>query len=112
MPEKLITLANFNCTFKDKENIYPMLERLEDLIFPAITNKQYKRKVKAKNGKLTEYFLTNVKITEIPNGDLVLIGEHVKRVIVEIKQDYSPEKGYIPIGESIPSAPFSTFIVF
>lgn len=112
MPTKLITLANFNCTFKDKENVYPLLDHLADLILPAITSKIYKRKVKSKSGKTTEYFLTNVKIIRLPNDELALIGEHVKRVILEIKQDYSPEEGYIPIGENIPSAPFSTFIIF
>jgi hypothetical protein len=110
--QKQVTLANFNCTFNNGKNVFPMLDYLDKLILPAIENDNYTRKSKSSAGKITKYFLTNVKILKLEDEELVLVGEHVKRVILEVKQDYSPETGYIPKGQHIPSAPFSTFIIF
>ena len=109
--EKLVGIANFNCTFKTEERVYPMLDFFTELFMPAIIDGKYTRKTKSKSKKTTEYFITNTKLIELEDGEIVLVGEHVKRVILEIKQDFSKESGFIYKGQNIPSAPYSTFIL-
>lgn len=67
--------------------------------------------------KSNEFFLSDVKLMDLAdksNGqepEVVLVGKHIRRVQLEIKQDYQVDNGFIPIGERKYSAPYSTFIL-
>lgn len=111
--QKLITIANFNCTFDVNKKSYPMLEFFKTVILPAITDKSLTRKTRNRgNNTTTEYFLADISLQETYDKQLVLIGNLFKRVLLDIRQDYNPVQGKIPKGQNIPSAPFSTFMLF
>lgn len=105
-----VNLANFNCTFKLSENVLPMLKFFEKLIYPAVTNEEYVRK-----SRDSEYYLTEVELVNLSDSEeepeYALIGKHVKRHLVTIKNDFKVGKGFIPVGETKHSAPFSVFIL-
>lgn len=110
MAVKEITIANFNCTFRVEETVYPMIHYFNQILFPALTNYEFVRLYKD-----NEYYLTDISLVNLSentnNPEIALIGRHVRRHKVNIKQDYSKEKGFIPIGEIRPSAPYSSFIL-
>lgn len=111
---KYATLANFNCTFKINSETYPMLNYFEKIIWPAFNDKTLIRKTYKRNDKKLpiRYHISDVKIVELDNGNnLALIGKHIKRTILEISEDYKPDKGFIGESETKPSAPYSTFII-
>jgi hypothetical protein len=107
--DKTVNLANFNCTFKVHEEILPMLHYFNHFIYRAL-NKEYVRETKS-----ASYYLDDVQVIEIPSKsgkpELCLIGKHVKRVKLEIKNDYEPGSGFVHIGQAPYSAPYSTFIL-
>lgn len=107
------TLANFNCTFKINSETYPMLNYFEKIIWPAFNDKSLIRKTFKKNDKNLpiRYHISDVKIVELDNDNLALIGKHIKRTILEISEDYKPDEGFIGESETKPSAPYSTFII-
>lgn len=109
---KNITIANFNCTFKVNNEIQPMLDFFTKMIYPAIHSNKFIRKSKAKNKRLTQYFLTDIKIIDLGSDNLALVGKHFKKVYLDIRQDINEDDfSIIPVGETKPSAPFSTFIL-
>lgn len=87
-----------------------MVDYFEKIIFPALKNELFKRK-----SKTCEHYLTDVKIVnladELDEPQLALVGIHIRRLLLEIKHDYIVEQGFIPIGETKYSAPYSTFIL-
>lgn len=111
--KKTCVLANFNCTFKFGDNVKPMLDYFDTIIYPALTDKSLSRdpKKKSKDSKFNQFFITDVSIVQMSDGKYALVGKHVKRTILTIKNDFEVEKGFIPVGSKQPSAPFSTFII-
>ena len=109
MDEKIekhdITLANFNCTFGEKD--LPMLEHFDDIIYPAFTSgliRPYKSN--------TSFFFLNVRIEDASNGDYVLVGNVVKETKLEVKSHYIEGKGIVNAYEVYPSSPYSIFAIF
>lgn len=110
MEEKVVNIANFNCTFGIDGRTYPMLKYFQSLLFPAITSGSFARK-----GKNGSFYLTDVELVDISNDknvrELALIGKHIRKVVLDIRNDFEVGKGLIHVGERRPSAPFSTFIL-
>ncbi len=107
------TLANFNCTFKYSNTTFPMLEYFEKIIWPAFNDKNLIRIYKNNRKKelITRYHISDIEIIEMTDGNLALIGKHIKRTILDISEDYSADKGFFGQPELKPSAPYSTFIL-
>ncbi|MGH4122270.1 MAG: hypothetical protein ACREV6_05010 [Clostridium sp.] len=108
METKRIKIANFNCTFIANNHINPMLIYFTKIILPALTDPELFRHDIRSN---TKYYIADLKLVVDEDGELILIGKHFKRVILEIKQDYNNADGIIPKGNLVPSAPFSMFVI-
>jgi hypothetical protein len=105
---KKVKIANFNCTFIANSKVNPMLEYFDKILLPAITDTNLFRYDKKTNNK---YYIADVELKSDEEGELLLIGKHYKRVILEIRQDYNNLQGAIPKGNLVPSAPFSVFLI-
>lgn len=100
---KYAELANFNCTINGKA----MLEFWDDIVLPAFVSG---RKRKTRNG--AECFLYNVHVIELKDKRKILCGIHVKSTKLVVKSQFTEEEGLIPTDYSLPSAPYSIFIIF
>ena len=96
-------IANFNIVFGEEEK--PMLDYFDTVIFPAFTSDI--RKVSDGN----EYLFMNVKISEDLGDNYILIGQFVKKTILEVKSDINEEGDLIEKNEKYSSAPYSTFAI-
>lgn len=107
------TIANFNCTFKLNSTTYPMLQYFEKILWPAFNDSNLVRAThKRKNKSLPiKYYISDVKIIKLEDDNFAIIGKHIKRTILEISEDYQPNKGFIGEAKFEPSAPYSTFIL-
>lgn len=100
------TLANFNCTIKKEKNTIPMLEFFNEIIYPALNNTK-----KYKETKRNKYYISDLKLVELTDGPMALVGKHIKRTVLDIFPDYNAESGFIGEQFSAPSAPHSNFIL-
>ena len=78
-------------------------------IWPAFNDKNLIRTTyRKKNPELPiKYHISDTQIIELKDGNLALVGKHIKRTILEISDD--KDQGFI--GEPEDSAPYSTFII-
>lgn len=100
--EKTMQLANFNITFGDSNE--PLLNHFEDYLYPAM-----RANLNHKTGKSTYYF-DDVKLKCI-HGSYVLTGLFVKDTTYQIRTVVEDNK-LVERSNSIPTAPYSRFIVF
>lgn len=100
--EKTLQLANFNITFGDSNE--PLLNHFEDYLYPAM-----RANLNHKTGKSTYYF-DDVKLKCI-HGSYVLTGLFVKDTTYQIRTVVEDNK-LVERSNSIPTAPYSRFIVF
>lgn len=105
MAKKKVSVANFNLVFFEKESEKGLLEYFDKIIMPAFTSGYFR-----KNGDTT-YLFMNVQVVE-KLGDYILTGIIVKKTILEIKSDLTPDGRLIELNERHPAAPFSTFIIY
>ena len=108
------TIANFNCTQKIEGKVIPLLEFFEEIVWPALNDKELCRTTgKAKVSK-TDFYISDVKLVKINNSEdcpLAVVGKHIKRTILDIQPDYNYLTGFTGSATTSPSAPYSTFIL-
>lgn len=109
--KQLATLANFNCTFKVNDKTFGMLHFFKDIIWPALNDKSLIRVTRKDKLIHTKYHISDLKIVEVADGSLALVGKHIKRTLLEISPDYTTDKGFFGKDDIKPSAPYSTFII-
>ena len=105
--KKSMSLGNFNVTFGD--NLDPMLSRFADIIYPAMTDRELKNTTN-NNEQKTEYFFHDVKLKMIDN-EYCLVGNYVKSTNYNVVSQFDGSQ-LIGSDISIPSAPYSRFIIF
>lgn len=107
MRNQCAAFANFICTFGVKK---VMLDFIEELIYPAFTDKKYKRT--ARGG--TTYFFEGVTLKVLAEGEiptLGLCGRFVKNTTLKRVQVYDGEKGIVADPQSMPTAPSAFFVL-
>lgn len=102
--DKNMYFANFNITFGSEEK--PMLEHFEDIIYPAFCS-NYKRGIEEKT---PVFYFDDIRIKEY-NNELVMVGNYIKNTKYEIFTSVMDGK-LQSTPSSIPTAPYSRFIVF
>lgn len=105
--KKSMNLGNFNVTFG--ENFDPMLSCFFEIIYPAMTNIEFKNTTNA-GGQKTEFFFHDVKLKVIDN-EHCLVGNFVKSTKYNVFSQFDGNK-LIGSDLSVPSAPYSRFIIF
>lgn len=105
--EKIIQFANFNITFGDE--VEPMLHHFEDVIYPALTAKFVKIENRDKDNEI-RYSFTDVSVKNVC-GEYVLVGNVVKEMNYSVRTIMQGSE-LISHSETIPTAPYSRFIVF
>lgn len=105
MAKKKISVANFNVIFVDGQEEKPLLEYFDTIFMPAITSN-----VIRKSGDST-YRLMQVKVVESNKGYL-LTGIIVKKTVLEVKSDLDEEGNLVEKDEKIPTAPYSSFVIY
>lgn len=104
LKKRTVELANFNCVFGDENE--PLLAHFSDVFYPAITS-GYDIKY---NGN--HYTFDNINIFNHPTLGYVLTGLFIKQTELEILSQKDPISGkLISTNKSIPSAPFSIFVL-
>lgn len=110
------TISNFNCTQRKEGQIYPMVSFFNYVIWPALNDKTLFRETGANTSRKIKYHISDIKLMQIDTNDdinpYVVVGKHIKRTILDIMPDYDINKGFIGNKNSLPSAPYSTFILF
>lgn len=101
---KNIYFANFNITFGSDEE--PMLEHFTDIIYPAFCS-NYKRGTKEKS---PIFYFNDISIKEY-NNELVMVGNYIKDTWYNVYTSIMNGK-LVSTPESIPTAPYSRFIIF
>lgn len=104
MSIKTSTLANFNCTFGEKNE--PMLTYFNEIIYPAFTSKIIRRVYD------DEYFFDEIKVKEISHNRYALVGLLVKKTKLEVRTEYDYNKGVTFTHKFYDSAPISIFTIF
>lgn len=99
--ERIMYFANFNITFGTNEE--PMLEHFEDIIYPAFIS-DFKR------GKGPVFYFDEVTIKKI-DDELVMAGNYIKDTHYDIHTTVEEGK-LVSSPASVPTAPYSRFIVF
>lgn len=108
MSKRTLSVANFNIVFlDDKEREAPLLEYFNSIVWPAFTSG-----IKRNAGDST-YFLLNVELDTDSDGDYVIIGNIVRKTILERKSDMN-ETGdeLVLMDETYSTAPFSLFVIY
>lgn len=103
-------VANFNCTFKNLFEEYCLLDQFENIVFPALNDKSIYKTIRRNNIE-TRYHIADVKLIKMIDGNLALVGTHIKRTMLTISPDYDVNSGFIGEKAIAPSAPCSTFIL-
>ncbi|WP_432776070.1 hypothetical protein AAFJ72_03495 [Brevibacillus gelatini] len=104
MGKKKMTVANFNIVFGNNEE--PLLNYFDTIIMPALLDKTTKEK-----GEQGFEFL-NVEVIDSGKGDFVLTGIIVKKTTLEVLSKIDEHGNLVEANESIPSAPYSIFLIF
>lgn len=105
MDSKKVSVANFNLVFYEGESEKGLLEYFDKILMPALTKGYVK-----KNGDTTYLFMNTQVIEKF--GEYILTGIIVKKTILEVKSDLTPEGKLIEVDERYPAAPYSTFIIY
>jgi hypothetical protein len=105
--EKIIQFANFNITFGDEAEA--MLHHFEDVVYPALTAKFVKVENRDKDNEI-RYSFTDVSVKNAC-GEYVLVGNIVKEMNYSVRTIMQGSE-LISHSETIPTAPYSRFIVF
>lgn len=98
-------VANFNLVFygDDEE---PLLTYFDSILMPALTSD-----IKRKTGD-AKYFLMDIGVEEVENGEYVLRGLIIKQTVLEVKSDLDENGKLIEKDEKYPTAPFSMFVIY
>lgn len=104
--KKKMVLANFNIVFINKETEEPMLEYFDNIIYPAFTSEIIKK------SKDTEYLLKNVEVLDLGGEDYALVGNIVKKTVLEVKSNLDENMQLIEEDNKYPTAPFSSFCIY
>ena len=103
--KKKVTIANFNCTYGEKDE--PMLTYFEDLILPA-----FKSNFKRSASKQDNYFFDKVQLIEYKPNDYVLTGILIRSTILEVKSRYYIDSGLVDVNDKIKTDPYSIFAIY
>lgn len=106
MSKKRVNVANFNVVFLERKAEAPLLKYFNSVVMPAFQSGIVKK------NKDSELFFMNIEITEDETGDYVLVGNIVKKTVLEIKSDVDDLGNLIEKDERHPSAPYSTFAIY
>ena len=106
MAMKNVEVANFNVVFMEKENEAPLLQYFDSIIMPAL-----KSGIKRMSGD-TSYLFTDVEIIKDAENDYVLVGNIVKKTIIEIKSDLDLAGNLIDKDDRYSAAPYSAFAIY
>ncbi|WP_422487210.1 hypothetical protein [Gudongella sp. DL1XJH-153] len=101
---KKIEMANFNCTFGDKDE--PMLTHFKDIMYPAL--KSSKRRIE-KDGN--QYFIEELRVYNTQDLGVILVGLHILKTQLEVKSIYEEGVGLKSIDRKHDSGPYSAFII-
>ena len=104
--EKKMTVANFNVVFANEELESPMLDYFEDILMPAMS-----ANIIQKKGD-NEFLFHDVRVKKESKGSYVLLGNIVKKTMLEIKSDLDNEGNLIEKDEHYSSAPYSMFVIY
>lgn len=105
---KRMSVLNFNLIYFNGEKEEPLLKYFDSIFMPALTSGI----VKGKDKDDTKYFLMDVNVKEIDDGEPVLTGLLVKKTILEIKSDIDENGRLIEKDDRYPTAPFSMFVIY
>lgn len=103
--KKRISIANFNAVFVSGQEEKPLLEYFDTIFMPALTE----RRIRVSGD--SSYRIMNILVQEKYN-EYILSGIIVKKTILEIKSDLDEEGNLIEKDEKIPTAPYSTFVIY
>lgn len=106
MAKKRISVANFNVVFLDGQKELPLLSCFDTLFMPALKS-GYVRK----SGDST-FLLLNVNIVRDRQGDYVLVGNIVKKTVLDVLSDLNELGELVEKDDHYPSAPYSTFVIY
>lgn len=101
--KKYAQIANFNVVFGKDEK--PMLTYFDSIIFPAFTSGI------TKISDMNEFLLTNIEVVRNQKGECILMGQFVKKTILEIKSDINAQGKLIEKDEQYSTAPYSSFAI-
>ena len=105
MSRKRISIANFNAVFVSGQEEKSLLEYFDTIFMPALTE----RRIRVSGD--SSYRIMNILVQEKYN-EYILSGIIVKKTILEIKSDLDEEGNLIEKDEKIPTAPYSTFVIY
>lgn len=106
MSKKRISVANFNAVFLDGQNELPLLSYFDTLFMPALKSGYVRER-----GDST-FLLLNVNVVHDKQGDYVLVGNIVKKTILEVLSDLNEFGELVEKDDHYPSAPYSTFVIY
>lgn len=106
MAMKKVEVANFNVVFMEKENEAPLLQYFDSIVMPAL-----KSGIKRISGD-TSYLFTDVEIIKDAENDYVLVGNIVKKTVIEIKSDLDLADNLIDKDDRYSAAPYSAFAIY
>lgn len=101
--KKNATIANFNITFGDEEK--PMLDYFDNILYPAMLSEKIRKQ------EDVEYLLKYVSIMKDSDEEYILVGNVIKKTILEIKSDLDVDGELIEKDEKYSTAPYSTFAI-
>lgn len=103
--KKKVTIANFNCTYGEKDE--PMLTYFENLVLPS-----FKGSFKRFASKQDNYFFDKVQVIEYKPNEYVLTGILIRSTILEVKSRYYIDSGLIDVNDKIKTDPYSIFAIY
>lgn len=106
MALKRVEVANFNVVFLEKENEAPLLQYFDSIVMPALQSG-----IKRIDGD-TSYLFTDVKIVKDEKNEYVLIGNIVKKTVIEIKSDLDVAGNLVDKDDRYSAAPYSAFAIY
>lgn len=106
MSSKRVQVANFNVVFLEEQEEAPLLKYLDTIVIPAL--KSDIRKVY----KDASYLFTNIDVIKTKEDDYVLVGNIVKKTILEVKSDLDNNNRLIEKDEHYSAAPYSAFVIY
>lgn len=106
MSLKKVEVANFNVVFLEKENEAPLLQYFDSIVMPALQSG-----IKRIDGD-TSYLFTDVKIVKDEKNEYVLIGNIVKKTVIEIKSDLDVAGNLVDKDDRYSAAPYSAFAIY
>lgn len=105
MNRKKVNVANFNVVFLEEKYEAPLLKYFDTIVMPALTEG-----IRKKN-KDSELFFMNIRVEKVINSEYALVGNIVKKTVIEIKSDLEDGK-LVEKDEHYPAAPYSTFVIY